>query len=91
MKIQGTNRTNLNPYQKQMNQQNDLKNNTKQQQDKVEISDHGKALHDAGKTSEERRKYIEEIKAQLDDGNYKVNSKQTAENLVDFFADHKGE
>ncbi|WP_159462154.1 flagellar biosynthesis anti-sigma factor FlgM [Halobacillus sp. Marseille-P3879] len=91
MKIQGTNHTNLNPYQKQFNQQKDVKNNSKQQQDKVEISEHGKALQDSGKKSEDRQQYINEIKAQVDNGNYKVDSQQTAKNLVDFFTDHKGE
>ncbi|GGF31237.1 negative regulator of flagellin synthesis [Halobacillus andaensis] len=91
MKIHGPNHTNFNPYQKQINQQNGLKNSSKQQQDKVEISDQGKALQDAGKTSEERQKYIDEIKAQVDDGSYKVDSKQAAKNLVDFFTDDRGE
>ncbi|MFG6147987.1 flagellar biosynthesis anti-sigma factor FlgM [Halobacillus sp. B23F22_1] len=91
MKINGPNHTNFNPYQKQINQQNNLKNSSKQQQDKVEISDHGKALQGADRTSEERQKYIDEIKAQIEDGSYKVDSNQAAKNLVDFFTDHRGE
>ncbi|MFC7062466.1 flagellar biosynthesis anti-sigma factor FlgM [Halobacillus seohaensis] len=87
MKINGPNHANFNPYQKQVNQPTDLKNNAKQQQDKVEISDQGKALQDSGKTSEARQKHINEIKSQVEDGTYKVDHQRTAKNLVDFFAD----
>ncbi|MCP3031433.1 flagellar biosynthesis anti-sigma factor FlgM [Halobacillus sp. A1] len=89
MKINGPNHSNFNPYQKQMNKQDEVKQPLKQQQDKVEISSAGKALQDSGKTNETRQNYINEIKSQVENGNYKVDHQRTAGNIVDFFSDKK--
>ena len=85
MKINGPNQTNLNPYQKQMNKQTEM-GPKKQQQDKVEISKTAKQMQETGKNDSVRQKLVEQVKTDIESGNYQVDSKATAEKMLNFWS-----
>jgi len=82
MKIYGPNHSNINPYQ---NQKHIPKQETKQsnrlQPDQLEISD--KALKMQQKDS--RQTYVNDIKQQVESGDYQVNAQETAKKLLNFW------
>ncbi|UOR11669.1 flagellar biosynthesis anti-sigma factor FlgM [Halobacillus amylolyticus] len=86
MKINGPNHSNFNPYKKQVTQQADVQRQKQSQQDKVEISHQGKALQESEQKSSARQKYVDEIKAAVNDGKYQVDPNATAKKMVDFWS-----
>ncbi|KHE68130.1 flagellar biosynthesis anti-sigma factor FlgM [Halobacillus sp. BBL2006] len=85
MKINRPNHSQLNPYQKQMNKQVEAKNPSKQQ-DKIEISKQAKQMQNTEKADPAREKLINQIKIDVDTGNYQVDSKATAKKMIDFWS-----
>ncbi|MGP4061263.1 flagellar biosynthesis anti-sigma factor FlgM [Halobacillus litoralis] len=85
MKINGPNQTNFNPYQKQVNKQESMKNQQKSE-DKVEISNQAKQMQESGKPDPARQKLVNQIKADVDTGNYRVDSQATAKKMFDFWS-----
>lgn len=82
MKIHGPNHSNINPYQKQQQLQKKTTSNSRSlKPDHLEISD--KALKMQQKDS--RQTYVNEIKQQVDNGEYKINNKETAKKLLNFW------
>ncbi|SFJ45797.1 anti-sigma-28 factor, FlgM family [Halobacillus dabanensis] len=85
MKINGPNQTNLNPYQKQINKQTEM-GTKKQQKDKIEISETAKQMQESGKSNSVRQKLVEQVKTDIESGNYQVDSKATAKKMLDFWS-----
>ncbi|WP_226580619.1 flagellar biosynthesis anti-sigma factor FlgM [Halobacillus litoralis] len=85
MKINRPNQASLNPYQKQWNNQAEVKS-TKQSKDKLEISDQAKQMQESGPTDAARNKLVEKIKTDVQTGNYQVDSKRTAQKMIDFWS-----
>ncbi|MET3682996.1 negative regulator of flagellin synthesis FlgM [Alkalibacillus flavidus] len=83
MKINPTNQTHLSPYQKQMQQQQPAKQ-PNAQSDKVEISNRAKAMQDNG-IQKARDEHVQQVKQQVQDGEYNVDLNQTASKMVSFF------
>ncbi|MDQ0352904.1 negative regulator of flagellin synthesis FlgM [Alkalibacillus filiformis] len=83
MKINPTNKPHLNPYQKQM--QNQPAKQSNQQSDKVEISNKAKAMQEGNSIEKARQDHVQSIKQQVQDGEYDVNLKKTAEKLLEFY------
>ncbi|WP_082233351.1 flagellar biosynthesis anti-sigma factor FlgM [Halobacillus massiliensis] len=83
MRVQGSNFSKINPYQKQMNQQHEIKQ--AKQQDKMEISSEGKALQEIEKTNEQRAEYIKDIKAKVEKGDYKIDHEAAAQCLAKYY------
>ncbi|MFD2655575.1 flagellar biosynthesis anti-sigma factor FlgM [Gracilibacillus thailandensis] len=82
MKIHGPNHSNMNPYQKQQHiQQKTASKSRSLKPDQLEISD--KALKMQQKES--RQTYVNEIKQQVDNGEYQVNNKETAKKLLNYW------
>ncbi|MGP4040734.1 flagellar biosynthesis anti-sigma factor FlgM [Gracilibacillus sp. D59] len=82
MKIHGPNHSNMNPYQKsQQIQKQTASKSHSLKPDQLEISD--KALKMQQKDS--RQAYVNEIKQQVDNGEYKVNNKETAKKLLNYW------
>jgi negative regulator of flagellin synthesis FlgM len=85
MKINGPNQTYLNPYQKQINKQTEL-GPKKQQTDKIEISETAKQMQESGKNNSVRQKLVEQVKTDIESGNYQVDSKGTAQKMLNFWS-----
>ncbi|WP_017184922.1 flagellar biosynthesis anti-sigma factor FlgM [Alkalibacillus haloalkaliphilus] len=83
MKINPTNKPYLNPYQKQM--QNQPMKQSNQQSDKVEISNKAKAMQESNTIEKARQDHVQSIKQQVQDGEYDVDLKKTAEKLLEFY------
>ncbi len=83
MKIYGPNHSNINPYHNQKNiQKNDTKSTgSAYKPDHLEISD--KALKMQQKDA--RQTYVNEIKQQVDAGEYQVNTQETAKKILNFW------
>ncbi|SEQ25444.1 flagellar biosynthesis anti-sigma factor FlgM [Piscibacillus halophilus] len=88
MKINGVNGSNLNPYQKQLQKQGQVKPTT-QHQDKVEISNKAKQLQKEQGIAKVRKEKVENLKQQVQNGEYDINSKKTAEKMIDFWTNKR--
>lgn len=84
MKIQGPNHSNFNPYQKQIQKQQDVKVDSNQK-DQLQISKHAQQLQENTKPDPAREKYVEQIKQAVDAGDYQVDAQKTAKKIVDFW------
>ncbi|UJL45346.1 flagellar biosynthesis anti-sigma factor FlgM [Virgibacillus sp. NKC19-16] len=86
MKINGSNHTNFNPYKNnQIQKQAEIKNDSNKK-DQVEISSQAKQLLESEKTNAQRDSYVQEIKNQVESGEYKVNHEKTAQKMIDFWS-----
>lgn len=84
MKIHGPNHSNFNPYKKQIQKQQEMQKSDSFK-DKVEISSKAKQMQENIKAQEARQERVEEIKQQVDSGEYQVDAQQTAKKMVNFF------
>ncbi|MBN8235318.1 flagellar biosynthesis anti-sigma factor FlgM [Halobacillus kuroshimensis] len=84
MKINRPHHTQMNPYQKQLNQQADAK--THQSKDKLEISPQAKQLQENDSVSPMRQKLVEQIKHDVETGNYQVDAQASAKKMINFFS-----
>ncbi|WP_028783770.1 flagellar biosynthesis anti-sigma factor FlgM [Thalassobacillus devorans] len=88
MKINGPNHTGLNPYQKQLNKQTEIRK-ASQKEDKVEISHQAKNLQENARPDAAREKKVAEIKHVIDQGEYKINAEKTAKKMIQFWNSRK--
>lgn len=84
MKINPIHSMNTNPYKKVIEADTE-KRVVKKGRDQLEISSEAKELLQGSEWSAEREKKINELKTLIESGNYKVNYKQTAEKLLDYW------
>jgi negative regulator of flagellin synthesis FlgM len=87
MKINGSNFNNLNPYQKQMHKQASLQKGNSAE-DKIEISSKAQELLKGNPIEEARKQKVEQLKNDIQNGDYQVNYEQTARKMVDFWTKH---
>ncbi|MGP4073863.1 flagellar biosynthesis anti-sigma factor FlgM [Piscibacillus sp. B03] len=87
MKINGVNGANLNPYQKQMQKQQQLQSS--QPKDKLEISNEAKQLQEGNGIVQARKEKVENLKQQVQSNEYDVNPKKTAEKMIDFWTNKR--
>lgn len=85
MKINGPNHSNFNPYQKQLNKSAEVKQQPNRQ-DKLEISKQAQEMHGSDKPDPARQKRVEQLKMDVESGNYKVDTNATAQKMIDFFS-----
>ncbi|WP_400243409.1 flagellar biosynthesis anti-sigma factor FlgM [Niallia sp. JL1B1071] len=81
MKINNFNPVNMNPYKKQI-EKNEATQNIRKE-DKVEISK--AALELQGTQDDVRLEKIQELKKQISNGTYQVDSKEVAEKILSFW------
>ncbi|MFC0525408.1 flagellar biosynthesis anti-sigma factor FlgM [Pontibacillus salicampi] len=87
MKINGPNHSNLNPYRKNIQKQQDMpKSHT--QSDKLEISNQAKQLQENNKSLEARQKRVEDLKNQVQSGNYHVDAQKSAKSIIKFWTNN---
>ncbi len=78
----------INSYQKQMNVAPVEKAKPIQQEDQVQISSRAKEMYDMKTAvSTERQEKINALKAQIESGEYKVNSQEVADKVFQFWFD----
>ncbi|WP_338751639.1 flagellar biosynthesis anti-sigma factor FlgM [Bacillus sp. FJAT-52991] len=85
MKIQRTGVSGINPYQKQLNKQEENKKLSGMQADKLEISSAAKEMQEASKVLEARKEKISSLKQQVATGEYQPNPEHIAKGLINFF------
>lgn len=83
MKVQRPNSTNLNPYQKQL--QNLQKERKQTYKDELKISKEAQQLQKTSQVEKERSAHVQNIKELIDSGEYEVNHQQTAQKMIDFW------
>ncbi|MDN4072022.1 flagellar biosynthesis anti-sigma factor FlgM [Fictibacillus terranigra] len=85
MKINSFNLVNINPYMKQ-NQQYSIKNEEKMKQsDEIQISAEAKDLQSSQQFSASRQDKINEIKIQINSGQYQPDSREIARKFYQFW------
>jgi negative regulator of flagellin synthesis FlgM len=84
MRINGSDKANFNPYQRQFQKQTEMKNETLKK-DQLEISAEAKQMQKNEKVQKERAAYVEKLKQAVTSGDYQVNHKKTAEKMLDFW------
>lgn len=86
MKINNYGSNGINPYrQQQINKINHTEQANQNKTDKVEISSAAKDLQQLSSIESERKAKIDELKAKIETGNYKIDSKGIAENILKFY------
>lgn len=85
MKINKINIPPVNPYRTNQMKSEQANNQTKMHRDKLEISSQAKQLSEVSTFAAERKERIQELKAQIKSGEYKVEPEKLAENLIKYF------
>ncbi|MDQ0218422.1 flagellar biosynthesis anti-sigma factor FlgM [Peribacillus cavernae] len=83
MKINNIGSSGVNPYNRQYNKVENTKA-VEKKTDKLEISSTAKELQQS-QIPAQRQAKVDELKIQLENGNYKVNSRETAKSIIDFY------
>ena len=84
MRINQISQYGIQQYQKSINKPDEGMKAT--QTDKVEISRQAMELQSSPAAQAERQARIDEIKIQIENGTYQVNTKATAEGLLNFYS-----
>nr|WP_106783716.1 flagellar biosynthesis anti-sigma factor FlgM [Lysinibacillus timonensis] len=84
MKITSYGVNNVNPYKKQQQKLNAVNGNTPFA-DKIEISPAAKEMQVNSGYSAERAEKVEKIKAQIESGEYQVNARKVAEDMLNYY------
>lgn len=85
MKINNFGPSGVNPYKRQLNKLENAGKPAKGASDKVEISSTAKEMQQTSQIAENRRAKVEELKIQVENGTYKINPKEVAKSVADFY------
>jgi negative regulator of flagellin synthesis FlgM len=86
MKINNLGPSGLNPYKRQMNSLENVERSTsKKKTDKVEISAAAKDLQYTSSIETERQIKVDELKNEVESGNYQINPDQLAKSIIQFY------
>jgi negative regulator of flagellin synthesis FlgM len=85
MKINNIGSSGINPYKRYMNKLDEAKKSSFNVSDKVEISSTAKELQQSSQIPAQRQAKVEELKLQVENGTYKLNPKETAKGIIDFY------
>ncbi len=84
MKINPIHNSRVNPYQRNAEKVNQVKQDPKPL-DKVEISSQAKNLQEVSTYTKDREAKVESLKQQVENGTYKVNTKELANQLFNYY------
>ena len=87
MKINNFRPVNMNPYNKQMEKQEQLQSS--KQKDKIEISPEALELQRGNQHEIDRQERVNELKSKVQSGEYKVNPEEIAHKMYSFWDDLK--
>lgn len=85
MKINNLGPTGFNPYRKNTGMIDEAKKSSVQGKDKIEISNTAKELQQTSSLMAQREVKVEEIKLSIENGTYKLNAKETAKSILNFY------
>ncbi|MGN5456072.1 MAG: flagellar biosynthesis anti-sigma factor FlgM [Candidatus Kurthia intestinigallinarum] len=85
MKVQGYGVNAVNPYKNQQVKTNEVKKSSLSFQDQLEISSQAKDLQGVKSYESERADRLSELKSQIQNGTYKVDSEKLAKDLLNHF------
>ncbi|MCM3743888.1 flagellar biosynthesis anti-sigma factor FlgM [Sporosarcina luteola] len=85
MKINKINIPPVNPYRTNQLKTEQAKEQTKIKTDKLEISSQAKQLSETSPITTERNERVQQLKAQIESGTYKVEPEKLAANLIKHF------
>ncbi|WML46884.1 flagellar biosynthesis anti-sigma factor FlgM [Neobacillus sp. PS3-34] len=85
MKINPFGTQGVNPYKRQMNKVDQVSKTAGKATDKVEISATAKEMQEVSQVSQQRQAKIDQLKIQVENGTYKVDPRETAKSMVNFF------
>ncbi|MCF3943439.1 flagellar biosynthesis anti-sigma factor FlgM [Oceanobacillus alkalisoli] len=84
MKINRFNQLNFNPYKQQLQKQTEMKKAAKRS-DELQISKEALKLQEKDQPNNKRAEKVQEIKKQIENGEYKMNHEVTAQKMLDFW------
>jgi negative regulator of flagellin synthesis FlgM len=84
MKINGPNHMNFNPYKQQMEKPAESKKGA-ERSDALEISKEALKLQENQQPNKQRAEVVQEIKQQVETGEYKVDIERTAQKMIHFW------
>ena len=85
MKINKINIPPVNPYRANQMKTEQVKEQAKVKTDKLEISSEAKQLSEVSPVTIGRNEKVQQLKAQIESGNYEVNPEQLASKLINYF------
>lgn len=85
MKINQLGPSGMNPYKRQMNKLDQAANVRGKTEDKVEISATAKEMQQVSRVESQRQERVEELKIQVQNGQYKVQPKEVAKSIYNFY------
>jgi negative regulator of flagellin synthesis FlgM len=85
MRINHYNSIQSNPYKKQTPDMKQEKVQSLYKKDEIQISDEAKKLLSSSKFEQERAEKVNEIKRQVEGGNYHVDTSKIAKSILDFW------
>ena len=85
MKIQKFNIPAINPYKTNQLKAEQVEQKAKMQTDKIEISSEAKQLSEISPFTIQRNERVEQLKAEIESGTYKVDAEQLASNLAKYY------
>ena len=85
MKINSFNRPDTNPYSKQINHVEKHTRTERIEADQIQISKEAKELQQSSKYDAERKARVEQLKNQIEQGNYKVDPKKVAYSMAKYY------
>ncbi len=85
MKINKINIPAINPYKTNQLKAEQANVQAKMKTDKLEISSEAKKLSETSPITTERNERVQQLKAQIESGNYKVDSETLASNLIKYY------
>jgi negative regulator of flagellin synthesis FlgM len=85
MKINNINNSGINPYKRQLNKIDQAAKTNLHKADKIEISSAAKEMQETSKLVKDRQAKVEELKIQVENGNYKVDPQKIAKGVINFY------
>ncbi|ALC86357.1 hypothetical protein AM499_11335 [Bacillus sp. FJAT-22090] len=85
MKISNIGLNQVNPYKRNQQQTEKVQNASKASTDQLEISSVAKSMQTKSPVEVEQAERVQAIKAQIDAGTYKVDAKQLASNILNYY------
>ena len=85
MKITSFGMNSINPYNKQQKSLKAAESKTAVNADKIEISTAAKEMSASSTYNSERAQKVQQIKEQIQSGNYQVEAKKMAEDMLNYY------
>lgn len=86
MKINNLGSSGINPYKRQQNKLDSISGNARRAEDKVEISSVAKEMQQGSQFQIDRQAKVEQLKLDVETGNYKVDPQKVAKSIIDFYS-----